>query len=153
MTFQPNPFRWPSDMKQLLGLLSILATIAGAANYVGGKIYEFGRGQERVENAQKATQRDVVETKASILDENHQRENAFNGLKAEVVPRISQLESAVHVAQTEASAARQRADDMKESLVELKNLAMRNLEISTSHGDDISATRNAVAPRNPRGMQ
>ena len=128
-----NPFTWPSDMKNLAGVATLVITILGAswgaAESIGGKIYAYAQNQTK-----------IIES--------------LEGIKKDVVPRVVKLESDIIETKTNAAAAKQRVDDMAENLKELKSLAQQNLTVSQSHSVDIKATRQAVAPSDaPDGLR
>ena len=146
---ETNPFRWSPDIKALSQLVTLIVTIvgsaAGGAIYIGEQIYSFAETQTKMVQSQ------VIEAKAAAHEEGNVREKSITELRVVLAPRIEKLEDAVQKAETEASAARQRIDDMKEDLRQLKDLAQRNLTVTESHGADIRATRDAVAPKDDPG--
>jgi hypothetical protein len=135
-----NPINWSSDAKALAQLAVLVITIIGS---VGGLGIYLGDIKGEIN----AVQYELVDEKSALKESNEQRQSSLNNLKGEVIPRIDNLERAVHAAETEASAAKQRSDDMKEDLKQLKDLAVRNLNVTESHDADIKATREAVAPK------
>ena len=147
----PNPFNWSSNVKSLSAVVTLIVTILGSAwgatNYIGGKIYDFAAIQTRIVQQLNTMAAQILDTKSAITAEDTKREKGFEGIKSELNPRIDHLETAVHSAETEASAAKQRADDMKEQINRLTDLAQRTLNITSSHDADIKATRRAVAPK------
>lgn len=156
LNVDPNPLHWSTDVKTIGGVLIMILTITGsawkAADYIGGNIYRFAEIQTRTLNQLEALQKQQVDfkvdLKTNLSDENTAREKSMSGLEQALVPRIETLEKAVNVAKSEASAAKARADDMKEDLRDLKGLASQNLAVSQSHTEAITATRNVVAPKN-----
>lgn len=155
MKIEPNPARWSPDAKALgrtfLQVFPVVVSIIGGVWYIGSGMYSVGAQQARMLDKIEVMQAQIGDAKTAIQDENKQREGAFIGLKGEISPRIDKLETAVHTAESEASAAHARADDMKRSLDRLEDLAVRNLNVSESHDADIRATRNAVAPKDDPG--
>jgi peptidoglycan hydrolase CwlO-like protein len=147
MRVDPNPFNWSADIKALAQLIMLIGTISGWAIYLGDKVYQFAEAQTHMIEQIKTVHAQIVEQKAEIQDTNRQREVSIAELRGNLDPRIAALEQAVHTAETEAAAAKMRADDMKEDLKQLKDLAVRNLNVTESHGADIKATREAVAPK------
>lgn len=143
-----NPIRWSADMKAISQLITLVITIIGSvgslAAYLGSEIYKFAVAQTMMVQELRVVQNQLSDEKTAIIDENKQRTVSLTGLKTELVPRIQILENAINKAEQDASAARQRADDMKEDLRNLKDLATRNLSVTESHDADIRATRKAV---------
>lgn len=159
MALEPNPFKWSQNLKTLTQGVVLITTIIGsawgAASYIGGKIYAFAEVQTTIVQQLHGVESQLTEAKNSIAAENRARDASLNGLKGDLAPRIDRLEGAVHDAQTEAAAAKQRVTDMTSDLADLKDLAHQNLRLSASHDDDIKATRRAVAPKPgdiPRGQ-
>ena len=153
MKLDPNPAHWSSDAKTLSHLITLVITIVGSigggAWYLGGKIYEFAETQTMMAQQLKDVQGQVIEAKAAAHAEGDMREKSITGLRTDMLPRIDRLEAAVQKAETEASAVRARSDDMKEDLRRILDVAQRNLNVTESHGADIKATRDAVAPKDP----
>lgn len=157
MTLEPNPFKWSQNLKTLTQGVVLISTIIGsawgAASYIGGTIYHFAEVQTTIIQQIKGVQVQLSDAKSAVADSNTQRERALNSLEGKIVPRVDKLEDAIQDAKTEAAAAKQRVDDMKEALIEIKSLTRQSLDKAASHDDDIKATRNAVAPKtltNPR---
>jgi hypothetical protein len=146
-----NPLGWSQNAKALSQLITVILTIIGSATggaaYIGGKIYAFAEIQTTIVQQLRGVQGQIGEAKAALEAQNGERDRALAVLKAEVVPRIADLERAVTTAQSNAAATKQLVDDMKGDLGDLKDLARQNLRISASHDDDIKATRRAVAPK------
>lgn len=119
---------WSPDVKGVTGVVVLVTTIIGAswraADYIGGQIYDFARGQER-----------IVER----LDD-------MKKTLAMTIPRIEVLEHDAAIAATAAAAAKAKVEDMKEDLQVLKGIGLQNLSVSQSHSADIKATRDALSP-------
>lgn len=151
MKLDPNPSHWSPDVKTLGHLVTIIITIVGSVGggawYLGREIYVFAEAQTRMVQQLKTVQGQVVEAKLAAHDEGETREKSITGLRSDIMPRIDRLEGAVQKAETEAAAVRTRADDMKEDLRRILDVAQRNLNVTESHGADIRATRDAVSPR------
>ena len=146
-----NPKNWSADMKALgqliILVISIVGSVGGFGIYVGSGIYKLAEIQTLTMFQLRTLQTQMVEAQGALVESNKQREVSINGLKLELSPRIDTLETAIHIAETEASAAKQRADDMKEDLRRILALTEKNLNVNESHTDDIKATREAVAPK------
>lgn len=147
MSLDPNPFRWSANVKTMGGLLALVGSIWGSADYIGGKIYHFAEIQTAMLAKINGVQTQLSEAKAALADENVQRDRSLGALKGEVVPRIEKLETSVSEARADTAAAKQRADDLKEQIGDIKNIALQSLGIARSHDADIRATRRAVAPK------
>jgi chromosome segregation ATPase len=155
---EPNPARWSPDGKALgrvfLQVFPVVATLVGGVWYIGSLIYNVGAQQERMLDKIEMMQAQVIDAKTAIDAENKQRTQAFDALKNDITPRIGSLEGAVHKAESEASAAHERIEDVKERLVRIEELGQQGLELSRSHSsdiretrDDARATRDAVVPK------
>lgn len=140
----PNPLHWSSDIKTISAILVMVVTVIGsswkAADYIGEKIYTFAEIQTK-------TLEQLTQVKSDIVESNRAREQSLAQLSKALLPRIDTLEKAVNAAESEASAAKARADDMKDDLRALKGLASQNLAVSVSHSEAINATRAVIAPR------
>jgi hypothetical protein len=121
-----------TNLKLTGGMVTIVITIIGAAwsgvNAIGKMVYDFAAIQTR------------------MLDEIKNLKIEVHG---DVVPSIDKLKDAVHVAETAAAAAKQRADDMENEMHSLETLAKENLAVSRSHSAAIDATLQAVTPKEP----
>lgn len=142
-----NPLRWSPNMKTVTGLLALVGSIWGAAVPGVQAIYHLAEVQTTVLAKIQGVQVQLSETKAALVDENVQRDKSLGALKTEIVPRIVKLEDTVSETKADAAAAKQRADDLKEQIGDLKNLARQSLDVAKSHDEDIRATRQAVAPK------
>jgi outer membrane murein-binding lipoprotein Lpp len=125
----PNPLHWSPDIKAISAGLVMIVTIVGsawkAADYIGGKIYNLAEVQTR-----------------TLLEM-----QTLQAQQTALVPRIDTLEKAVNTAEAAAAAAKARADDMKDDLIDLKKVASQNLAVSVSHSEAINATREKIAPK------
>lgn len=148
LKLDPNPSHWSPDIKALSQLVTLVVTILGSvgggAFYLGDKIYDFAAAQTVLLQQVREMQGQLIDQRLQIQDENTQRARALDSLKGDLTPRITKLEEAIHIAETEAAGARQRADDMKETLRRLEDYASKNLAVSESHDADIKATAKAV---------
>ena len=148
MSLDRNPANWSPDVKALTQLVTLIVTIAGSvgggAFYIGDKIYDFATAQTELIQQVKNMQGQLIDESVAIKDANMQREKSLVALKNDLEPRINTLEKAIHTAENEASAAHQRADDMKETLRRLEDYATKNLAVTESHDADIRATAKAV---------
>jgi len=147
-SFDPNPTHWSPDLKAVSQLVTLIITIVGSVGggsfYLGEKIYDFAEAQTLLIQQVHEMQGQLVEQRSQIQDENLQRSHSLADLKGDIVPRIAKLEEAIHVAEVEAAAARQHAEDMKETLRRLEDYASKNLAVTESHDADIKATAKAV---------
>lgn len=147
MTFEPNPLNWSPSLRSLAALITVLGAIWALGESVTRAIYHFAEVQTTIVSQVRGVQVQLSETKGAIADANAQRDKSLIGLKGEIIPRIDKLEGAVHDAEREASAAKQRADDLKEQIGDLKGIAQQSLSHVRSLDDDIKATRRAVEPK------
>lgn len=147
MTFEPNPLHWSPSLRSLAALITVLGAIWALGESVTRAIYHFAEVQTTIVSQVRGVQVQIDETKSSLVEAGIQRDKAVAAIKTEIVPRIEKIEDAVHDAEREAAAAKQRADDIKEDLGALKAIAQQSLSVAKSHDEDIKATRKAVAPK------
>jgi hypothetical protein len=158
MKIEPNPARWSPDGKALgrifLQVFPVVTAIIGGVWFIVAGIYSVGAQQARMLDKIEVMQGQVVDARTAIGDENKQRTQALDGLKSDIGPRIAKLEDAVHKAESEASAAHQRMDDVKEQLGRIEEIGQQGLAVSRSHSsviqetrDDARATRDALVPK------
>lgn len=147
MSVEPNPFKWSVNLKTLVGLLAVIGSIWGGAKLGTDAIYHFAEVQTNIMNQLVGLKGQLVDQKAEMANQGAHNEHSLDVLENKITPRIDKLEIAVHSAESEASAAKARADDMKEDLHELKDIATRTFDVTQSNNADIKATRRAVAPK------
>jgi|HubBroStandDraft_2_1064218.scaffolds.fasta_scaffold107599_2 hypothetical protein len=120
------------NLKLIGGVVTICVSVIGAAwsgvNAIGKMVYDFAEIQTK-------TLEEIKNLKVEV--------------HGDVVPSIDKLKDAVHVAETAAAAAKQRADDMEKEMHSLEGLAKENLAVSRSHSAAIDATLQAVTPKEP----
>lgn len=112
-------------IETILTMLTVVGSVGSAVLFLSSKIYTSAEAATMVAEEIKGLQTQIIG----------------------IVPRIERLEITVQGAQTDAATARQRADDMKETLDEVKVIAQKGLDVSNSHTPILDATRRAIAPR------
>lgn len=125
MTFNPSAPSWNGGTKTLIGLLTICAFIGGSAKYLGGMVYDISAAQTRMLDRMETT------------DSNYKI----------IMSRVSTIESNANTAAISAAKVEQKLDGFEKILDEVKSIGQKNLDVSNSHSEAITATRNAVAPR------
>jgi sensor domain CHASE-containing protein len=106
-------------------IFAIVGSVATAMSWLGNKLYDNATIQTAIVEELKVTQQQL-----SIIN-----------------PKIDLLEDAIGSAKAEALAAKQRVDDLKEDVKDLKSIGLQNLSVSNSHTPIINETNKAVKGR------